>query len=705
MRAQTLICFLIVFVNTVAQNQYQLLSDTTDAKSIVHSVQEIPEIEISSKNPLSNIKSGVGGVFIDVQTLKKLPSILGDADPFKALQYMGGISQAGDATANMHVRGGENDQNLILLNGMPMENPTHILGLFSVFNPDLIDQILYLKAGIPAEYGGRLSSVIDVKNFVNPPQKTELSGNLGIIASRLSLKSTIGDRFAYYAAARASYIQYAIMPLLLKMGIDPKLSQNNFEYYDINAGLNYRFKNGAKLAAHYYKGQDKVKVQDISEYSFEGNNSHWGNQVLGMQWSQVFSNQFSMTHSLNFSQFNLASDMNWLATNYLIDTDKKTYNLQSDFVYLKDKHQLKAGWIMGFNEQIPITIQADADDELRSQLPYDQSILSSIYLRDVWENGRLLLNIGLRANLYHKFPEKSPVSVASQQKTYGGIEPRMAMRIMLDELSAFKLSAGKHYQYTNRVQLINFGLPVEIFTASSERIKPASLWHFSGGYFRSFYDNNWETSAEIYYKTFTNLQEFGGTLNDLITAATIENLLHTGKGYTYGAEVMLRKNYGDFAGWINYTLGWNYRQFDDINNGKKYLASNDRRHDFSAVAMYHINDKWDVSATFVYATGSRLNLPRSWYVIDNKIIFEFSGYNGFKMPDYHRLDLSLTYKLPIGKQIASDINLSIFNVYNRANPFAVYFSTKDREDTYDYQIAMTYLMPVLPSISWTFHLK
>ncbi len=701
--------FILVFCTIgFAQTKYQVLKDTTDSSSIVHKIQEIPEVEIRSKNPLSHIKSSLGGVFIDIPTLKKLPSILGDSDPFKALQYMGGMSQAGDASANIHVRGGENDQNLILLNGIPMENPTHILGLFSVFNPDLIDQIQYIKSGIPAEYGGRLSSVIDVKNFINPPPSTELTGNLGIIASRLSLKSNIGDKFSYYAAARASYIQFAIIPLLLKLGIDPQLAQNGFEYYDINVGFNYNLGAGTKLSMHYYKGEDRVKVQALSQFAFEGNNSQWGNHIIGLQLSHLFSDKFSMLHYLNYSGFQVNSKMDWLANLYLINTDKSTYNYKSDYIFIANKHLLKAGIEASFGKQLPAIIKTN--DGMETDFQYNQSLTTSVYLRDEWEQGPLLLNAGLRTSLHHKFSQideigESNLDEAYHAKSYLGLEPRLFSRLMLSEESSLKLSVSKHFQYTNSVQLINFGLPLEIFMASSAQIKPASLWHFSGGYFRSIDNNNWEVSAEAYYKSFSNLLEFGGSLNDLFTVSNLEELMHSGIGYAYGTELMLRKNFGKFAGWMNYNLGWNYRQFSDINEGKRYLANNDRRHDLTLVGMYNLSPKLSLSASFSFATGNRLNLPRSWLIIDDKVVFEYDGYNAFRMPNYHRLDVSLSYKLPKWHQIDSELNFSIYNVYNRANPFEVHYSNKDAAHAYDYNFRMTYLTPILPSFSWTFQLK
>ncbi len=207
---------------------------------------------------------------------------------------------------------------------------------------------------------------------------------------------------------------------------------------------------------------------------------------------------------------------------------------------------------------------------------------------------------------------------------------------------------------------------------------------------------------EAYYKSFANLLEYGGKLNDLMTEHNIERLLFRGRAYAYGSEFMLRKNYGKFTGWFNYTLGWNFRQFDEINNGLPYLATNDRRHDMSLIGIYQVNDKLTLSATYVYATGSRLNLPRSWYIVDGNVVLEYSKHNSFVMPDYHRLDLSFVCKLPVWHKMNSELNISIYNVYNRANPFMVYYKTVADEGNFDYQIKMHYLIPILPSLSWTF---
>ncbi len=704
--------FIILFIvhTAYSQQKYQVLKSAKDSNSIVLKVQSIPELEVNSRQPLSNIKSSSMGVSIDVKELKKLPNVIGDADPFKSLQYMGGISQAGDASGNMNVRGGDNDQNLILLNGSSVESPMHVLGLFSIFNPDLIDQMQYFKSGVPAEYGGKLSSVIDIKNFANTSSKLEIDGNVGLIASRLSIKSTLSNSFSVYAAHRVSYIGTVVMPMLVRFGVDSLLSQNNFDFSDTNFGFNYRLSANTKLSGHFYTGKDMIKISENAKYSVGDNSSQWGNRVWGFQLSHLFSDKFSMSHSLNSTHFNLSSKFNWLTRPYQVSSQKSAFNFKSDFLYILKNHKLKAGIDLSATKLLPFYIDIDMSDMLTQTATYSQSTDAALYIRDEWEIGKLLLNAGLRANLHLSyFDSKLPTPITFSedkmlQQAYFGLEPRFSGRVMLSSESSVKVAATKHFQYSNRLQLIKLGLPIEIYIAASDKIKPSSLWHYSAGYFRSINQNNWEMSLEAYYKSYSNLLEYGGNLNNFFSGAKIDNALETGRAYAYGAEFMLRKNGEKFNGWLNYTLGWNYRKFDAINNGLPYLATNDRRHDLSLVGLYKINKRLDISAKFVFASGNRLNLPRSWYIVDNNIVLEFSEYNSFNMPNYHRLDASLIYKLPAWRKLKSEINFSVYNLYNRANPFQVQYSTSGTDGKFDYKIKMYYLIPVLPSISWTFHL-
>ena len=707
------VCVVILWLLLVniccAQEKLVLIKDANDSNSIVLKVQTIKEIEVRSKMATDNIKSGSGGHVIDVTELRKLPNIVGDADPFKSLQYMGGFSQAGDASANMNVRGGNNDQNLVILNGCNIQNPTHVLGLFSVFNPDLIDLMKFYKTGIPAEYGGRLSSVIDIKNFSNIPQKVLVDGSVGLISSRLALKIPLSDKFSFYASQRASYIGTIVIPMLIKAGINEKLAQNDFEFSDTNIGFNYAISTSTKLSGHFYAGNDRVSISKNVKFSIDDNNSSWGNRVLGLQLNHVFFDKFSMVHYLHVTEFNLKSGLNWLTTDYSMNSFNRVLNYKSDFVYLHNNHKFKTGLEASLNQTLPAQIlrsnNDDEDDAPELSSSFYKYADMAWYIRDEWESGNLLLNIGLRGSAHFSIPNTTKVSAEpfTTNRFYGGLEPRFFSRWMLNECSSVKFSISKHFQYLSRVPVVNLGVPLEILVPALAVNKSSSLWHFSGGYFRNISENNWELSAEVYYKSFSNLLEYGGNLNDLFSEQQLLNKIYTGKGWSYGTEFLVKKNAGRFTGWLAYTLGWNYRQFDNINQGKPFFATNDRRHDFSIIGMYQLSDKINLSATFVYASGSRLNLPRSWFVIDNKVVLEYSNYNSFRMPDYNRLDISMNYKLKPFYNINSELNFAIYNLYNRANPFQVYFKTVSETNSLDYKINMKYLIPILPSISWTFH--
>lgn len=693
--------------NCYAQGSYSLIKDTTDSNSIVRKTHKLKDLEVSTNMSLTNIKSGSTGLNVDIQELKKLPNLIGDSDPFKALQYMGGISQAGDASANMNVRGGNNDQNLILLNGCTIQNPTHVLGLFSVFNPDLIDIMKYIKTGIPAEYGGRLSSVIDIKNFTAIPQRINVDGSVGLIASRLSVKLPLSNRFSIYASQRGSYIGAFVIPMLVKAGVDEKLAQNNFEFSDTNIGFNYSLNPTTKLSGHFYTGNDRISISENAKYAIDNNKSRWGNRVIGLQLNHLFSEKFSMAHYLNSTEFYLQSDVNWLTSLYTLKSNNSVINYKTDFVYQFNNHVLKTGLFVSFNKTLPAVIQLSTINQSSTMLhQFNKNIESALFIRDEWEHENLLFNIGFRAGLHYTFSNAFQ-SIYNQDQSpiiYPGFEPRLFARWLINSSSAIKASASRHYQYFSRVPVVNFGVPLEIFVPVTATIKPSSVWHFSGGYFKNTNHNTFEFSAEGYFKSFANLLEFGGNLNDLFSVNELLSKIYQGKGWSYGTELMFKKNTGKLTGWINYALGWNYRQFDQINEGKPFLATADRRHDLSAIAMYKLNDNWSLSATFVFATGSRLNLPRSWYVINEKVILEYSEYNAFKMPNYSRLDVSANYKLkPFGK-IRSELIFSIYNVYNRANPFQVYYSTNSNNKNYNYKIQMSYLIPILPSLSWTFHI-
>ncbi|MDD5184127.1 MAG: TonB-dependent receptor plug domain-containing protein [Paludibacter sp.] len=694
--------------NIAAQNKHVLISDTLDPKSIVNKTIEIREIQVTGNLKEANLKAGSTGINVDVEQLKQLPKFAGESDPYKALQYMGGVSQAGEANSGLYVRGGNNDQNLILLNGTLIQNPTHVLGMFSVFNPDLIDQMRFIKSGMPAEYGGRLSSIVDITNINRIPEKIKVKGSIGLISSRLSTQIPVNSRFSVYASLRGSYISSIILPTLSLLGIDSALTQNSYEFWDANAGFIYNLAPRTKLTCHFYTGKDEMKIQEIKKYEINGNSTFWQNTAAGLQLNHIFNDDWSMNHQLNYSKFYIQSTFDWYNSLQDIRSQFDNINYKADFFHIAGNHQFKFGTEMSYNAAIPHFLHNDSilAVEVNNEHNTIHSAQLTVYFRDEWTKDKWQFNIGVRSNLYAhigpytNFQEAGDVSYKSNSiiKTYSGIEPRFYSRYLLNDHSSLKLSATRHIQYLNQIPVFSFGIPTDLQIPASLFVKPQGSWHLSGGYFRNFINNTWEFSTEIYYKTLENQLEFKNGIAETFSNNMIEKNLLVGKGWNYGTEWKLSKRMGKFTGWISYNLAWSYRQFDQINAGKPFFARNDRRHDVSVIGMYELNNRWSFSTVFVYASGSRLNLPLSWYYIDGNYVMEYGKYNAFEMPAYHRLDISANYKLKKKKGIDSEINFSIYNLYNRANPFQVYFSSKNLT------MKMQYLLPVIPSVSWTFSL-
>lgn len=696
------------------QNIQTTQVDSLDSLSIKKRIHTIKQVEIYGRLSDANIKAGSIGLNIDINQIKRLPKFIGESDPYKALQYMGGVSQAGEANAGLYVRGGNNDQNLILLNGTQIQNPTHVLGMFSVFNPDLVGQMHFIKSAIPAEYGGRISSVVDINTINNIPEKTTIDGSIGLISSRICTHIPLTPKIMLYGSFRGSYLGTTIIPLLRLVGIDSTLTQNRYEFWDANAGIVFQSSKSDRISFHFYTGEDIIEINNLRKnLNFNGNYSNWGNIAFSLQYNHIFSENWSMNHQLNYSGFKINSQLSWLNSANELHSENTNFNYKADFSHYYLYHIIKFGTEIQFNKTQPNLIEID------SLIPIDNSDKENtfhttglaIYLRDELTINKWQINYGLRANLYmHLGPYINYNESANQTypinkiiKTFYTIEPRIFCRYLLNDYSSIKISASRINQFMNQIPVVSIGLPADIVIPASLHINPQGSWHYSGGYFRNFFNNTLEISSELYYKTFENQLEIGSNPIKALTNNLLEKNLFLGKGWSYGNEITIKKNAAKFTGWLSYNLAWSYRCFDQVNNGKPYLAQNDRRHDLSIVLMYEFTKKFNVSALFVYATGNRVNLPVSWFIIDNKVIWEYSNYNSFEMPAYHRLDLSANYKLSNFHGIDSELNFSIYNIYNRTNPYQIWFGKGSTTNAYDYKLKMSYLLPIIPSVSWTFH--
>lgn len=715
-----MLCLLMLWILPCLnlQAQTRILKDTTDSSSITRKIFNIRQVEVNTRKADEHIRAGARGVALDIDEIKLLPRLAGETDPLKALQFMGGVSQSGEASSGLYVRGGNNDQNLILFNGSPIQNPTHVLGIFSVFNPDIIGRMRFIKSGIPAEYGGRLSSVVDINASNIIPEKITVDATLGLISSRLSVHVPVSRKLSVYGSARGSYLSSIVLPMLTRLGVDTVLTENRYEFYDLNAGFLWQLNSRNRLSGHVYAGRDDIAIHQFKSYNVGDNKSGWGNKTASLQLQTGISGQTTLNQLVSLSVFDVQTAFNWFNAHQQISSGFSQFLYKADVAQLVSKHNLRYGLECYFHRANPHFVSTDS---VLPVIPGEKS--PGIYagqvvafFRDEWETGNWLFNAGVRLNTYQHFGPYRDKLVDAQNresyfvhergkwlKNYTAVEPRFFSRYLLNNFSSLKFAAGRHVQFLNQIPVTNFGIPADLQIPAGLYVKPQYSWHLSGGYFLNTKANAWEMSAEAYYKTLENQLEFNSSLSGIFTNSIPEHGLLTGSGWTYGLEYRLKRNAGRLTGWFNYQLAWSYRQFDGLNAGKPFLAHNDRRHDISLAAFYQLTDRLELSGVFVYATGNRLNLPLSWYIINKQIILEYGRYNAFEMPPYHRLDLSLTYRLKDMGKMKSELNFSVYNVYNRANPFNIYFQTGNQEESQKIKLYMAYLLPVVPSVSWKIH--
>ena len=709
-RGSILVLFLLCSINLYAGSNAICQEDTTKADINRIDSLVIEEINVKGQLSKSNLLSGSKGKILNLNEIKSIPNLLGDSDPFLIVKSLGGITQPVDGNSGIYVRGGNYDQNLILLNGTLIQSTSHVFGLFSVFNPDLIENIRFIKSGIPAEYGGRLSSVFEVNTTNSPVEHSKANGSIGIVASRLAFQTPINQQLSLYGSVRGSYLNSIVLPLVNLFLSDKTFTSNKYGYVDTNWGLIYSLSPKTKISTHYYYGNDNIK------WDLSTNASQWNNRTASIHLNHVFNKSWSMNHHLGYSEFNIGSDLAWGNSTFLLSSGTRNLTYKTDFFSIHKNHQIKFGTELGYYVSNPFVATTDTliAIELNNEHNTFHTVQSSAYIRDEYSSGRFLINVGLRGNAYQQLGPYTDYTQSSSGefykngvvKSYYNLEPRFFIRYLINKESSVKSSVSRHVQFLNQIPMLSVGIPYDLQIPASLYVKPQTSWHFSSGYYRNFDFNAYETSIEVYYKNFDNQLEFTSGLGGTFTNKMLEKSLLYGRGYAYGLEVSMHKTRGKFVGWCTYNLAWNIRQFDNLNHGEPFFACNDRRHNLSLVGIYQLNSKWSLSSMFILASGSRINIPTSWFIIDRKVVFEYEGYNAFKMPPYHRLDISANYKLNQSKKFRSDLTFSVYNTYNRANPYRIYTITKESISGIDIpniHLGMSYLLPIVPSISWSFH--
>ncbi|MFN5357579.1 MAG: TonB-dependent receptor [Bacteroidota bacterium] len=677
------------------------------------------EIVISSKKRDANIKNAqMGQIDLSMSRAKSVPVIFGEVDPLKILQLYPGVSNAGEGNSGLYVRGGGPDQNLILLDDAVVYNSGHLFGFFSIFNGDAIKNTTLIKGSMPAQYGGRISSVLDISMKEGNLDKYQVEGGIGSIASRFSVQGPIKkEKASFMLSGRRTYIDALVKPLIKK---GSQFYGSGYYFYDFNAKFNYRFSSKDRLYLSGYFGRDRFDfVNNKRQFDVE---VPWGNSTLSARWNHVFHKKLFMntTAVYNDYQFSLGALQN--SFNFVLSSGIRDLNLKTDLDhYLTPEHKLKYGALFTYHRLSP-SVATGRQDSVLFQPNNAQTKFANefgLYAQDDWEAGRnLKINYGIRWSAFQqlgpytnyttdidgnrldsvKYSSNNPVI------TYGGLEPRLTMRYSLDEETSLKGSVSRNRQYLHLVSNAGTTLPTDVWVPSTLRVKPQLSWQYSAGIFKNFNDNAFETSIEVYYKSMQNQIEYRQGFTPSIKDPEEEFVF--GKGWSYGTELFINKTKGKFTGWIGYTLAWTWRKFPDLNNGNKYPAKYDRRHDLSVVGIYEVNQQWKLSSVFVYATGNATSLPEKFYLIEGVLTQQFSRINQYRLAPYHRLDLSATY-IPTPKKERKWKHswvFSIYNVYSRQNPYFLYYNQTGSAfaGTLQVQAKQVSLFPVIPSVTYNF---
>ncbi|WP_353549892.1 TonB-dependent receptor [Sediminibacterium sp. KACHI17] len=677
----------------------------------------INNVTVIARKRENNVKTAqMGKIELSMNTAKALPAFLGEVDPLKTLQLLPGVRNAGEGNAGFYVRGGGPDQNLILLDDAVVYNTGHLFGFFSIFNADAIKNVTLIKGGMPAQYGGRLSSVVDVAMKEGNNNKTQIDAGIGLIASRFSIQGPLKkNKASYILSARRTYVDLLSKPFISKQS---EFYGSGYYFYDLNAKMNYRFSEKDVLYLSGYFGRDKFTFNNAKR-SFS-TRIPWGNSTATLRWNHVFNKKLfaNTTAVYNDYKFELAGRQNDFNIN--LSSGIRDLNLKTDFdFYPVPEHKLKFGIQYTHHTFLPNIVSGSQDSVIFEPNNASRKLANeyAAYIQDDWElSDKIKVNAGLRYSVFQQIGRytlyerdangnklDSVVYGRGQTvKAHGGFEPRLTVRYAISELSSFKVAITRNIQYIHLVTNAGTTLPTDLWVPSTIRVRPQTGWQYAAGYFRNFNNGMFETSLEVYYKTMNNQIEYKEGYTPSLKDPEEEFVF--GKGWSYGAELFINKVRGRFTGWIGYTLSWTWRRFKDLNDGLKYPSRYDRRHDMSVVGTYELSKKWKVSGVFVYGTGNATSLPERFYFVGGVLTQEYSRINAYRMKPYHRMDLSFTYT-PTPKKVrkyTSNWVFSLYNAYSRLNPYFIYFDQEGQASNGDLRVTarQVSLFPVIPAVTW-----
>lgn len=659
----------------------------------------------STKRSLSTPQMGLEK--LTTKEMKNVPVLLGERDAIKVIQLLPGIKSAGDGNAGMYVRGGAADQNLILLDEAPVYNASHLLGFFSTFNSDAIKDIAVYKGGMPAQYGGRLSSVLDIKMNDGNNQDFGVSGGIGLISAKLNVEGPIQkDKSSFLVTGRRTYAD-----MFLKLSSDSSLNNNTLYFYDINAKMNYELGDKDKLYLSGYFGKDKLGVGDLFGLQ-------WGNTTATLRWNHIFSNKLFSNTSLIYSNYDYTISINSGSVNADIYSKIRDYNLKEELQwYPAANHSVRFGFNSIYHTITPGQVTTSETSQINARTLEDRySWENAIYASDSWKmSDNLSMTYGLRLSTFSilgkgdffnidetgKILDTVHYKSGEFVKTYVNLEPRLALSYKLNSSTSLKASYVRNTQNLHLISNSTTSSPTDKWVASTNIIKPEISDQYSVGFYKDLFNGDYELTVETYYKSLQNQIDYRDGANVNTVSNAIESELLFGKGRAYGIEWLFKKRVGKFNGWLSYTLSKTERKIDGINSNEWYNARQDRTHDIAIVAMYQVSKKWTLSANWIYYTGDAVTYPSGKYQIDGQTVYYFTGRNAYRMPTYHRLDLGATLQLKKRRRWSSELAFSLYNAYGRENAYTITFEDS-KEDPNKTVAKQTALFKFIPSISYNF---
>ncbi len=688
----------------------EINSDLDKSFLLEKDTKTIDDVIISAKRSDENVSSTNMSVEkMKIKEIRAIPALMGEVDIIKAIQLLPGVQATSEGGSGFSVRGGNMDQNLILVDDAPVYNASHLMGFFSVFNNDAVDEINLYKGDMPVAYGGRLSSLLDIKIKEGDGQQWHAQGGIGTISSRLTVDGPIGnENTTVLLAGRRSYADVVFLPFAK----DENVRNATLYFYDLNAKIKHKIDLQNTILVNGYMGKD-----DFGQSGFEFG---FGNKTGSASWLHTYNENVATKCTFIYSQYGYKTSASFdEAANFVWNSRIRDYGGRVDNTFLiNDSNTVKFGFSSIYHRFSPGIVKPGGDNSIYSEyeLAENSAIEWGVYGSNTQQVGnKLTLKYGLRYSIFqnvgpgtiYNFAENYSVIDSTTYKSgdvynvYQGLEPRVGMVYRLNDISSVKASYSRTRQYIHLASNSTGGTPLDIWIASNPNIKPQIADQVAVGYFRNFWANQIETSCELYYKKMNNTIDFKDHAQ-LFLNRFIDGELRIGESWSYGAEFQVKFNTEKFNGWVSYTLSKTKRLIPAINRGQEYVAPYDKPNDIGIVLNYQLTKRLLVSANWVYATGSPMTIPSGSFIIDNVQLSSYTERNSYRMPDYHRLDLGLTLsgKEKPGKRYHGELNFSVYNAYARHNAWAINFNTDP--ETGITTAEKTYLFSVIPSLTYNF---